>query len=88
MLDDVLLKLELELGIASPASAEGARRALKLLAMKNALEGNKSTVPAPANFSKLTADAFGWRWTNADQKRRLEAVVAALRLADPDRLQK
>ena len=87
-LDDVLLKLELELGIASPASAEGARRALKLLAMKNALEGNKSTVPAPANFSKLTADAFGWRWTNADQKRRLEAVVAALRLADPDRLQK
>ena len=88
LLDDLLLKLELELGIASPASAEGARRALKLLAMKNALEGNKSTVPAPANFSKLTADAFGWRNTNADQRRRLEAVLAAIRLSGPERLQK
>ena len=86
--DDLLLKLELALGIASPVSAEGARRALKLLAMKNALEGRKSTVPEPADFSKLSADAFGWRHINADQEHRLGTILTALRLAGPERLQK
>ena len=87
-LDDLLLKLELALGIASPASAESARRALKLLAMKNALEGRKSTASEPADLSKLTRDAFSWPKPSADQQQRLEAALAALRVAGPDRLQK
>ena len=87
-LDDILLKLEMSLGIASPASAEGARRALKLQAMKNALEGRKSAVPVQADFLTLSADALGWRHINDDQGRRLEAVLAALKLSGPEHLQK
>lgn len=84
--DDLLLKLELTFGIASPVSAEDARRALKLLAMKNALEGLKSVAPAPPNLLKLCTDAFGWRHITADQWLRLEAVIVALRQSNPDRL--
>lgn len=84
--DDLLLKLELALGIASPASAEGARRTLKLLAMKNALEGRKSVAPTPPDLAKLCNDAFGWANITADQSARLDAVISALRLAGPERL--
>jgi DNA repair protein SbcC/Rad50 len=87
-LDDLLLKLELALGIASPASAESARRALKLLAMKNALEGRKSSAPEPADISKLSREAFAWRGTTVDQQSRLEAVLAAVQQAGPDCLKK
>ena len=84
--DDLLLKLELALGIASPASAEGARRTLKLLAMKNALEGRKSVAPTPPDLAKLCNDAFGWANITTDQSARLDAVISALRLAGPERL--
>ncbi|MCX7149931.1 MAG: DUF349 domain-containing protein, partial [Rhodocyclales bacterium] len=82
-MDDLLLQLESALNISSPAAAEGARRALKLQALKNALEGRKSASPAPPDISQLTAAAFGCTHITADQGHRLQAVIAALRQSGP-----
>ena len=83
MLDKLLLQLESALDIPSPASAEGARRAAKLMAMKNALEGRKSVSPAQMSIEKMTTAAFGCRHLSEDQHHRLEAIIAALRLSGP-----
>ena len=82
-MDDLLLQLETALNISSPAAAEDARRTLKLLALKNALEGRKSASPAPPDIAQLTAAVFGWTHISADQRHRLQAVIAALRQAGP-----
>lgn len=81
--DDLLLQLESTLNIASPVAVEGARRALKLQALKNALEGRKSASPAPPDISQLTAAVLGCTHITADQRNRLQAVIAALRQAGP-----
>lgn len=83
-MDDLLLQLETALNISSPAAAEGARRALKLQALKNALEGRKSASQTPPDISQLTAAVLGCTHTTADQRGRLQAVVVALRQTGPD----
>jgi hypothetical protein len=82
-LDDLLLQLESALNIPSPAAVEGARRALKLQALKNALEGRKSASPAPVDTARLTAAVLGCTHVTAEQADRLTAVIAALRQAGP-----
>ena len=81
--DDLLLKLESALNIPSPAAAEGARRALKLQALKNALEGRKFVSPAPVDAARLTAAVLGCTHLTEDQGHRLAAIIAALRQAGP-----
>lgn len=81
--NDLLLQLESALNIPSPAAVEGARRALKLQALKNTLEGRKSAGPAPADTARLTEAVFGCTHLAEDQGQRLAAIIAALRHAGP-----
>jgi len=78
-LDQLLLQLESSLDIPSPEAFQMARRTLKLLAMKNAMEGRRSAVPAPPDLEGMLVAAFGQAHPAAAQSQRLEAVVAALR---------
>jgi len=77
--DQLLLQLESSLDIPSPAAFQIARRTLKLLAMKDAMEGRRSATPAPLDKEGMLAAAFGHSHLDADQGKRLEAVIAALR---------
>lgn len=83
MLDKLLLQLESALDIPSPASVEEARRAAKLMALKNALEGRKSASPAQASIEKMTTAAIGCGHLSEDQRHRLEAIIGALRSSGP-----
>jgi hypothetical protein len=77
--DPLLLQLEASLDIPSPEAFQMARRTLKLLAMKNAMEGRRSATSAPPDKEGMLAAAFGSTHLDADQRQRLEAVIAALR---------
>jgi hypothetical protein len=79
----LLLQLESALNIPSPTSFEAARLSLKLMAMKNALEGRKSVAPVQACVEQMTAVAFGYRHPSAEQRHRLQAIIDALRLSGP-----
>jgi hypothetical protein len=85
--NDLLLRLESALNIPSPPSFDAARRSIKLMAMKNALEGRKSAAQAEASVEHMTSAAFGYRHPNVDQKNRLEAIIDALRLCGPSVLE-
>ena len=85
-LDQLLLQLESTLNIPSPEACQTARRTLKLLAMKNAMEGRRSAAPAPADIETMTAAAFACRHVSADQRQRLGAILGALRRAGPGSL--
>lgn len=78
-LDQLLLQLESSLNIPSPEAFQMARRTLKLLAMKNAMEGRRSASPAVPDIETMTAAAFGHAHLDADQRSRLETIVGALR---------
>jgi len=78
-LDELLLQLESALEIPSPAAFQTARRTLKLLAMKNAMEGRRSPTSAAPDIQTMTATAFGCTHLGADQRGRLQAIIAALR---------
>lgn len=78
-LDQLLLQLESSLNIPSPEAFQIARRTLKLLAMKNAMEGRRSATSAVPDIETMTAAAFGHTHLDADQHSRLESIVGALR---------
>ena len=75
----LLLKLEAALNIDSPASSQAARSALKLLALKNAMEGRQAASTSAAEVDRMLAEAFGFVRTDATVRTRLRAIVAALR---------
>lgn len=83
VLDQLLLQLESALEIPSPAAFQAARQTLKLLAMKNAMEGRTPATPAWPEIEKIAAEAIGYTHLNADQRSRLHAVIGALRKAGP-----
>jgi hypothetical protein len=85
-LDEFLLQLESALDIPSPDAFQAARRSLKLLAMKNAMEGRRPATAAPTGINELTAAVFACRRHSAEQARRLEAIVVALRSSPPGSL--
>ena len=82
-LDDLLLQLESALDVPSPAAFHAARRSLKFLGLKNAMEGRRSASPAAADIDQMTAAAFGCRRHNIEQSHRLEAIIGALRMSAP-----
>lgn len=80
---DLLLQLEAAWGLPSPPEFEDARRALKLQAMKAALEGRRAA-PAPTPEQWLAA-ALGRAGLDDAQRARLRAVIGALRRRGPPR---
>lgn len=85
-LDDLLLQLETALDIASPAAFQAARRSLKLLWMKAAMEERRATSSAPVDVNKTSAAVFGCTHYNAEQRQRLDAILVALRQSLPEGL--
>jgi exonuclease SbcC len=80
--DELLLQLELAFQLASPAAFEAARRALKLHAMKAALEG-RGAKAVPLGPDELMAAALGRPALDEAQRERLVRVVAELRRRGP-----
>lgn len=81
--DELLLRLEAGLGIESPPAFADARRALKLQAMKAALEGRPAGATAPRAAGELLAEALARDAFDAAQRARLRAVVGRLRDTAP-----
>ncbi|MEO8805474.1 MAG: DUF349 domain-containing protein [Burkholderiaceae bacterium] len=82
--DALLLQLELAFQLDSPPAFEGARRALKLQAMKAALEGRPSAAaPAPLTPDQWLAAALARTALDESQRQRLRQVIAALRERGP-----
>ena len=82
-LDHLLLQLESALEIPSPAALQASRQTLKLLAMKNAMEGRKSATPAWPEIEKMTEVAIGYTHLSPDQHSRLKSIIAAIRNSGP-----
>ncbi len=81
--DELLLQLEAAFQLDSPPAFQGARRTLKLQAMKVALEGRASAAPAPLAPDQWLAAALGHSAFDGPQRARLAQVIAALRERGP-----
>ena len=73
----LLLQLEESLGLASPPALQEARRALKLQAMKAALEGRGAVASARLTTEELTALLLGRSGLDAGQRERLARGLEA-----------
>lgn len=82
-LDQLLLQLESSLEIPSPPAFQTARQTLKLLAMKDAMEGRRPAIPAWPEIEEMTAAAFGYTHLQPDQRVRFQSIIAALRKPGP-----
>ena len=76
--DRLLLQLESSLDIPTPEAFMQDRRALKLQAMKNAMEGRKSENSTPSDIEKLIALALSYTNLDVSQRNRLASIVAAI----------
>ena len=84
--DDLLLKIEAALDMPATPEWQAARRQLRLRAMKDALEGRSPPAQGQAAHADLLAAVLRQGSTSAEQRARLQAVVAALRQALPGAL--
>jgi hypothetical protein len=78
-LDAVLLQLESTLDIESPAPFQAARRALKLVAMKQALEARQTATTTDADIRRMVGEMIGQRCEEAMPRTRCQAIIDALR---------
>ena len=76
--DDLLLQVEAAFDLATSEALQQARRALKLQAMKAALEGRQSPGPA-LSADALLAALLAKKRLDESQRSRLEAIIGALR---------
>lgn len=83
--DELLLQLEAAYQLDSPPAFEAARRALKLQAMKAALESRPSTASAARTPEQWLAAALGCAGLDAAQRARLATIIKALRDRGPTR---
>ncbi len=81
--DDLLLQIEAEWDMPTPAAFESARRERKLLAMKAALEGRRPAAPESLLPDAALALLLGHSGLDAGQRARLAAVLAAWRRRGP-----
>jgi hypothetical protein len=84
--DDLLLQLEIVWELPTPPAFETARRERKLLAMKQSLEGRRSTSPQFLAPGVALARLIGRAGLDGTQADRLAAVLAAFRRQGPQRL--
>lgn len=84
-IDGLLLQIEIDWELPSPPAFEPARRARKLLAMKQALEGRRAADPAPLSADAALERLLAGPGLDADRRARLAAVLAARRRRGPPR---
>jgi hypothetical protein len=82
-LDTVLLQLESALDLHTPPPWQEARRKLKLLALKTAMEGGGAPATGPAQQVQWLATLLAQRGLNEAQQQRLNALLAAVRQGQP-----
>ena len=84
-----LLSLEAACGIDSPSEFMAARRQLKLLALKDALESRRTAAAAPADIESQLVAAAAMPRPDERSRARLEKIIAAVRVrrasASPER---
>ncbi|HTD91142.1 MAG TPA: hypothetical protein VK663_10800, partial [Burkholderiales bacterium] len=78
-LPEMLLNLEVACGIDSPAEFLAARQHLKILALKNAMEGRQATMTTPADIERWMLDAAAYPRADAASRERLLKIIAAVR---------
>jgi DNA repair protein SbcC/Rad50 len=80
-LEDVLLRLEMALGLPATAQQQAARQQLKLRALKEAMEGRSATTDGPAQQLAWWQSALKQGELQPEQALRLQALLAALQTA-------
>jgi hypothetical protein len=80
-LPDLLLNLEVDLGIESPAEFSAARQRLKLLALKAAMEGRQAaaTTASAADIERRLLDVASTPRLDETSRERLGKIIAAVR---------
>ncbi len=78
-LEDMLLNLEVVCSIDSPDNFLAARQRLKMLALKNAMEGRQHTTASPADIERWMLDAAASARPDALSRERLAKIIAAVR---------
>jgi hypothetical protein len=81
--DQCLLQLESAWNLPSPPAHEDARRALKLQAMKAAMESRRAPAAAARTPDELFADVLRQVTLDDEQEARLAALLLALRRRGP-----
>lgn len=81
--DELLLQLEAAQDLPSAPEWQDARRQLKLRALKDAMEGRGSDRPGPSRVSAWLPALLGQSGLTLAQRRRLHALITALRQAPP-----
>jgi DNA repair protein SbcC/Rad50 len=84
--DDLLLQLETALDLPTPAEWQAARRALKLRALKDSMEGRIAAASGPARHAAWFQSSLRQAGLSAGQRERLKAILTALREAQPGAL--
>jgi len=79
VLPHAILQIESALDIPSPAEFEGARRELKLRAMKNAIEGRQSATVTAKDIEGLIATALGHALPDSKSAGRIATILLAMR---------
>lgn len=78
-LEDTLLNLEVACGIDSPENFLAARQRLKILALKQAMEGRQHTTASPADIERWMLDAAASARPDELSRDRLAKIIAAVR---------
>lgn len=84
--DDLLLQLEDRWAVPTPPAFAEARKALKLLRLKEALESRRAAVTAPTAPLQQLAALLARTGLNAAQRERLHVLLDELRRRGPDAL--
>jgi exonuclease SbcC len=78
-LPDILLNLEVACSIESPEAFHTARQRLKILALKNAMEGRQTTSTTPADIERWLLAAAAWPRPDEISQQRLAKIIASVR---------
>ena len=85
-MDDLLLQLEIALDLPAAPELRAARQQLKLRALKEAMEGRTPPPNGPAPSASWLAALLHEPALDDQQRRRLLALLTALRDAEPGTL--
>lgn len=78
-LPELLLNLEVALGIDSPAEFVAERQRLKMLALKAAMEARQTSTTSPADIERWMLDAAAAPRPDEVSRERLQKIIAAVR---------
>ena len=78
-LPDILLNLEVACSIESPEDFHAARQRMKILALKNAMEGRQNVATTPADIERWLLVAAATPHPDDSSRQRLLKIVTAVR---------